>query len=381
MNEHLIEDERAVSSVLGFMLVAMIAISILTYVQVYSVPAWNMEIENDHMHEVYADMVVLASDIEDVAILGVQKSSAIPLGVRFPSRGVLINPRAGMDGTLSVVSGNTITITYTNATGTYTKSYPSCTVKYTAYGSAVYPTIVYEHGIVIRDHGEYGNSTTSEQGLLSGDEITLVMANGSYSSSSMETEALAVYAASTGSETVSDITQVNITITTDYPDIWQNLLEDTNTTNTSVCVSGNNIYINSTAIEELSLPELDSTVSGIYAGVATFSTETSATGGGSSYGNVTIALSADPTSIPADGVSTSEITATVTSEGSPARFVCVGFGVIPTTYSVMSSMCTTDSSGVAKTVLNESTTGGLATVYATVGAIYETVVVEFVAQA
>ncbi len=368
--KNFITDDRAVSPILGFMLVAAIVISMLTYMQVYSVPVWNTEIEFEHMDVVYEDMMRMASDIEDVAISGVHKSSVIQLGVEYPSRALFHNPRPGIVGTLSVEPDQTITITTKSGVD---KTYSSCSIRYTASGTAMLPTIVYEHGIIIRDYGEYGNSTTCEQSLLSGDNINLVITNGSYSASLMEAGRLAIYYNNTGSETVSEnITMVNITISTSYPDIWKYLLEGENAT-----VSDNKIIIKSTAIEEVSLPEMKSTFSGIYADVASFSTEISATGVGSGYTNVTIDLSADPTSILADGDTTSEITAIVTSEGSPARFVCVGFGVEPSTYTVTPSMNTTDSSGVAKMVLHESTTAGQATVYATVGTLFNTVVVEF----
>ena len=374
-----LQDERAVSPVLGFILVAAVGISMLTYVQVHSVPVWNTEIEFHHMDAVYEEMMYTASDIEDVAISGVPKSSDIPLGVEYPSRGILRNPRPGMVGTLSVSSNQAITINYTMSGVEYNKTYSSCSIRYMASGTTMHPTLVYEHGIVIRDFGEYGNSTACEQTLLSGDNINLVISTGSYSSSSMETGRLPIYSNNAGSETVSgNITTVTIMITTNYTNIWKNLLDGKNTTNTTISFSENKIIINSTAIKEISLPEMDSSFSGIYAGVAKFSTETSATGGGgSSYTTVAIDLSADPTSIPADGVTTSEITATVTSEGSPVKFVSVGFGVTPSDYTVSEDIKITNISGIAEVTLHGSTTVGQATVYATVGTLFDTVVVEF----
>jgi len=279
-----LRDERAVSPVLGFILIVAVGISMLTYVQVHSVPVWNTEIELDHVDAVYEEMMYMASDIEDVAISGVPKSSDIPLGVEYPSRGIFRNPRPGMVGTLSVSSDQAVTINYTLSGVAYNKTYSSCSIRYTASGTTMHPTLVYEHGIVVRDYGEYGNSTPCEQTLLSGDNINLVISNGSYSSSSMETGRLPIYY-NAESETVSgNITNVTITITTNYTNIWRNLLEGKNTTNTTVSFSENKIIITSTAIEEISLPEMWSSFSGIYAGMITFSTEVIEEGGDGGVG-------------------------------------------------------------------------------------------------
>ena len=275
-----LRDERAVSPILGSVLVLAVGISMLTFIQVYSVPVWNAEVEYEHIDEVYEQMMEMASDIEDVAVSGVPKSSDIQLGVEYPGRGIFYNPRPGMMGTLSVVSDNTVTINYTTLDNhRYSESYPSSSIRYTPSGTTMLPTLVNEHGVIIKDYGEHGNSTTCEQTLIVGNKVNLPIGEGTYSSSSMETGTLSIYPPTGESKTKTGLKEVWITITTNYPDIWRNLLEGKGTSETTASVVGNKIIIHSTAIKELTLPGEGAALSGITAGISTVSPEVSQGGG------------------------------------------------------------------------------------------------------
>jgi hypothetical protein len=91
---------------------------------------------------------------------------------------------------------------------------------------------------------------------------------------------------------------------------------------------------------------------------------------------VTVAVSANPTTIFADGVSTSTITATVTGNDLPISGVVVTF---TTTLGDISPITTTtDVSGIATATLTSGNFSGIATVSVSVGSSNNSVDVEFV---
>jgi hypothetical protein len=377
--EKLSRNKEAVSNIVGTLLVLVILTMLYSIIQVYQVPAWNKSVEMEHASAVYSDMMLLKSDIENAAMHETPKSSDIHLGVRYPTRMFFINPGVGVSGSLKVEDDVAISVTYTNASGTYTKPYNSTRIAYEAHGTINSPKLVYEHGIIVRDFG-IGNRTNDAQSLIVNDELYLPIANGSaYSSSSMGTETLAVYP-STGADTTTDVVYVNITLSTNYPAVWSELLEGVSTADTTAYVSGGKIRINSTAIKEITLPEMGKTQSGICVGVARLSTEKSVSDVVSGEKTVSVTVSANPASIPADGFSTSKITAVVTQEGTPIPFAAVNFGVGNPTYTVVPDSNRTTVNGIAEAILNESLVIGTATIYATVGTLFDTVVVAFTAE-
>lgn len=136
------------------------------------------------------------------------------------------------------------------------------------------PKLVYEHGVIIRDYGD-NSATTDEQSLIVGDEIYIPVLTGNLTaSSSMETESIAIKPLSQ-SYSRTKIKSVTITLSTDYPAVWQQLLAGTSTANTTVQVDLNQgqIVIASTAVEQINFPTGEVTTDALYAGLATFSTE------------------------------------------------------------------------------------------------------------
>ena len=96
-----IQEERGVTAVLGAMLIFLIIVTMWGIIQAYHVPLWNEDVEYEHLDDIYEDLVTLKSDIEDVALLNVPKTSDISMGVRYPGRVFLANPGAGVSGSLT----------------------------------------------------------------------------------------------------------------------------------------------------------------------------------------------------------------------------------------------------------------------------------------
>jgi hypothetical protein len=218
----------------------------------------------------------LKSDMEDVALSREPKSSNIRMGVHYPNRMFLVNPGPGVAGALT--SENTeVSIEYTiDGLGdpTITTSYTSNQIIYEVQGTVDSPKLVYEHGVIIRDYGDE-SATTDEQSLIVGDEIYIPVLTGNLTaSSSMETEAIELKPLSQ-SYSRTKIKLLTITIDTDYPEVWEQLLAGTSTADTTVQVDDeqNEIVITSTVVEQIRFPAGDVTADALYAGLATFSTE------------------------------------------------------------------------------------------------------------
>ena len=271
------KEERGVSVVLGAILMLLVMVTLYGIIQAYHVPIWNKDVEYEHLNVVHDDMMTFKSDVEDVASSREPKSSNIRMGVRYPNRIFLANPGSGVAGALT--SDNVVvSIEYTiDGLGdpTITTSYTSNRITYEVQGTVDSPKLVYEHGVIIRDYGD-ASATTDEQSLIVGDEIYIPVLTGNLTAaSSMETESIEIKPLSQ-SYSRTRIKSVTITIDTDYPEVWEQLLAGTSTSDTTVEVNlgEGEIVITSTAIQQISFPAGDVTADAVYAGLATFSTKT-----------------------------------------------------------------------------------------------------------
>ena len=270
------QEERGVSVVLGAVLMLLIMATLYGTIQAYHVPIWNKDVEFEHLNTVHDDMMTFKSDVEDVALSRVPKSSNIQMGIRYPNRMFLANPGSGVAGMLSSESVG-VDIEYAiDGLGdpTISTSYESNRIIYEVHGTIDSPKLVYEHGVIVRDYGDE-SATTDEQSLIVGDGIYIPVLIGDLtSSSSMETESIEIKPLSQ-SYSRTRIKSVTITMDTDYPEVWEQLLAGTSTADTTVEVDleQSQIVIESTAVEQISFPAGEVTAEAVYAGLATLRTE------------------------------------------------------------------------------------------------------------
>jgi hypothetical protein len=269
-------DESGVSEIIGAILLFVIVAAVFGTIQAFRVPEWNKDVEYEHLDTIYNDMMTLKSDVEDVSISQEPKSSNIHMGVRYPNRIFLANPGTGIAGSLS--SENVaVSVNYTiDAPGnpTITKNYTSNRIIYEAHGTIDNPKLVYEHGVLIKD---YGNESASadEQSLIIGDDIYIPVLTGSLTSiSSMDTASINLKPL-TLSSSRTRIKSVSISLDTDYPEVWEQLLAGTDTAKTTVAVNlvQGKITITSTAIKQIDLPTGEVTTDALYTGVVTCRTQ------------------------------------------------------------------------------------------------------------
>lgn len=220
------KDEKAVSEIVGVMLLLLIGVVYLGVIQAYEVTEWNKEIERQHFDKVYSDFATLRSDLENVAILDIPKSTNINMGVRYPERFMLNNPGPGVYGTISIYPLN-VSISYENSSGdTYYKNYTSNGIEYKMNGLLPLPKLVYENGLIIQDYGNINISVDDRQKVTTGDNIYIPIINGtigSVSSISLETFTILPMKKNVNKE---QFDSMNVSIETRYPDIWQKLAEN-----------------------------------------------------------------------------------------------------------------------------------------------------------
>lgn len=118
--------------------------------------------------------------------------------------------------------------------------------------------------------------STDTQPLVVGDYVYIPVLNASLftpvSSVGAESIGLKPY---TSSITKSKIKSATITLSTDYPDVWTERLEDTSTDKTSVSVNetAGTVSITSTATKVITLPAGSVTGSGLFIGIIILSTK------------------------------------------------------------------------------------------------------------
>jgi hypothetical protein len=171
-------DDRAVSSLIGAVLLLGFLIIMLSVYQAQFVPLQNKQVEFDHSIEVQNDMVELRNAILESDTTGQTTFATVRLGPTYTSRLIAINP-GPPSGTLStdapenisVVDGTGTTVTGLCPTGnpiqTRTLSY---TPGYNEYEDA--PTIVYENTVVYLDYGDETVLLSDEQ-LVQGSTVNV----------------------------------------------------------------------------------------------------------------------------------------------------------------------------------------------------------------
>jgi hypothetical protein len=199
-------EERAVSPVLGGILIFGLTMSLLILTQVSVVPAANQQIEFEHNQGLQEDFERFQGSTTRVAASGASESVDVDLGVRYPNRFFLVNP-APASGQLStdaasivienVTSTNPETADYYASLGndaTYDTKRLVYEPNYRQYGNA--PRTFYENGVIFNEYGEDTTLVVASTPLVDGTDITLVLIDGDVDEYTTGTTRLTVQAAS-----------------------------------------------------------------------------------------------------------------------------------------------------------------------------------------
>jgi hypothetical protein len=208
-------EERAVSPVLGGILMFGLAASLLILTQVSLVPAANQQVEFEHNLGVQADFERFQGSATRVAATGAPESVDVDLGVRYPNRFFLVNPPSAT-GRLTTEDA-TIAIANVNATNPETAEYFASRAtahtlaydtkrlvyepNYRQYGTA--PRTVYEHGAVYNRYDGDVTLSKSTVPIVSGNEITFVLLDGDLNEQSVDSTTIRLQAASAPAQRIS----------------------------------------------------------------------------------------------------------------------------------------------------------------------------------
>lgn len=238
----LFNNEKAVSEVVGAMMILLILVLYLGVMQTRQVPEWNKELEIQHFDVVYDDFITMRSNIEDSSSKNIPRTSSIHMGIKYPDRFLLANPGPGASGIISTYPLK-INISYNTTSGLKWKNYTSMGIIYDQNGISDSPLLVYENGLVVKDYGNGKAFAVDEnQSLTTKDNIFIPIIYGTFKAgSSMDIDSLDIQPVSKDGFSQSRFSIMNATIETRYPGIWKNM------SNASIPVSSNLTIDNGTA--------------------------------------------------------------------------------------------------------------------------------------
>lgn len=213
----MLKNENALSEVVGALLVLLILVIYLGILQTYEVPRWNKELEKQEFDRVYNDFLDFRSNIEDVSMKIIPKTSSMHMGVRYPERFMLRNHAQGSYGMITTYPLN-ISIRYSGIV----KNYTSMGIVYEMKGLNEFPKLVYENGIVIRDYGITGFSD-DENHMITNDSIFVPFLSGIVPASSLEMKTFNILPIPKYYYSPYPFSIMNLTIETRYPEIWANM--------------------------------------------------------------------------------------------------------------------------------------------------------------
>ncbi|PSP88532.1 hypothetical protein BRC90_07280 [Halobacteriales archaeon QS_4_69_34] len=178
----IVGDERAVSPVIGFVLMFSIVIIAFTLYQVDVVPAQNAKAEFTHSQNVEEQLSELEDAIDRVSASGVSRSVTVSTGLQYPDRALAINPGTP-SGSLRTSNPRSVDINNLETGdghwdgGTFESRHLVYDANYNEYRNE--PRIVIENGLSFNqfDSGYIVRSTD----IISGTEIDLQLINGSSS--------------------------------------------------------------------------------------------------------------------------------------------------------------------------------------------------------
>lgn len=235
-------DDRAVSEVLGAILMFGLVLAVLALIQVSAVPAANSQIEYEHSQRIEGDFQRLDNAIDGAAFDGSRSTTPLELGTRYPVRLFLLNP-GPVSGDIRTGS-NQVQLSGFRATNRETRDYLqgdlsfatrnlSYRANYNEYRSA--PRVGYEGGILYERYAADAGGRdllTNRGALVSGRRISLVTLDGDLSTAQVDTLSLDAVPVSTSTRPVSvdapSGTVPIITIETSLSEAtWRNEILDT----------------------------------------------------------------------------------------------------------------------------------------------------------
>ena len=185
-----LHDKRAVSEVLGAILVFGILIAALGIYQAFIVPQANEQVEFSHNQEIQKDLVDLKSTIQAVERTGSSQTKSIKLATDYSNRIIAINPPTP-HGTLRTLDTDGVTISnivaidrderdfwnFEQGEGiTYSSKTLEFEPAYNLFTNA--PTSYIDHSVVYHRFDQGSEVIGSEQNIIQGNRISIGVLSG-----------------------------------------------------------------------------------------------------------------------------------------------------------------------------------------------------------
>ena len=219
---------RAVSPVVGMVLVLAIIAGIMSIIQTQYVPRW------DYQKEVQSYNALLSEVREIPALLtSSQSSTAVKLdaGTDYPQYPFLVNIKSSY-GVVEIFPEN-VSVSYTVFGKKVDENYTSSAIivrPYYLYMPQV--NITYEHGAVIVNGSNYARPVVLSQVAFSKDSISLPIVESSNFSAAAKTFVLHFYLVSKGEG--KEVSNLTVAFQTRYPELWEDILKKIYGNNVSV---------------------------------------------------------------------------------------------------------------------------------------------------
>jgi len=230
------DDQRAAALQVGAILLLGFFVIGLALYQATIVPDQNEEVEFDHNQQVQESIQEVRNGILRTASAERTSPTTVPLGTRYPSRIVAVNPPSS-SGRLATLSSGEVRLVNATAVNDETADYWNGTTRsrstkqltytadYSRYQAA--PVTVYDDTVVYNEF-DGANRSVTDQRLLNGNLIYVVSVDGSLNRSGTQAVSVSPTPVSASDRTVAiNGTDIAIEVTTDLPeDEWERLLED-----------------------------------------------------------------------------------------------------------------------------------------------------------
>lgn len=187
-------DDRAVSTLVGAVIVFAFLFLLMALWQTQVVPQQNAEIEFHHNLGVQNDLLDARNAIVSAPGSGDIPSVSIDMAPTYPARTLFFNPAppqaslrtAGTSNPSAELQIGNATVKddevadfWTGADRSYNTGVLQYEPHYNEYNGA--PTTIYDNTVLMNHHGDGVNITAADQALIRGDEIRLIVLNGSLS--------------------------------------------------------------------------------------------------------------------------------------------------------------------------------------------------------
>lgn len=226
------DDERAVSELIGFILLLGFIIILMSVWQAQVVPAGNSKTEFKHYEGAQEDMSQLRSDYIDAAETGTTRSTTVKLGTSYPTRIFFVNgpPPQGRIHT-EMPSDGTITANGFSASRVCGLTSPVKTrsitfnTEYSHFSDSEAPPYIFENTVLYRQTPDGDVTFESDQLLVQGSTLNLYPLTSNLSDSGIGGESIDFESTETGEIEVSG--SISVTIPTTLSDEqWVELLKD-----------------------------------------------------------------------------------------------------------------------------------------------------------